>query len=37
LRWNPEISDIQTIISTAWNWHQIKQARRDGQGAAVGR
>lgn len=25
LEWNPECSDLETIIQTAWNWHKTKK------------
>jgi len=27
LGWNPQFPDLQSIISTAWNWHQKQHAR----------
>ena len=28
LNWSPALSDIDTIIRTAWNWHKIKKIKR---------
>jgi UDP-arabinose 4-epimerase len=29
LGWKPRLSDIQTTISTAWNWSQSRSTKQD--------
>jgi UDP-glucose 4-epimerase len=28
LGWQPRLSDLETILSTAWNWHAVASERR---------